>query len=127
MPRLLLALAALSGLTAVALGAFGAHALKTSLTPAALSLWQTAVQYQFSHTLALLACGLWALLRPARLVTVAGSLLAAGIVLFSGSLYALALTEIRALGIITPIGGSLWLIGWLCLLVAALRLESPHA
>ena len=96
----------------VALGAFGAHALKARLAPDALALWQTAVQYHAWHALGLFGVGAWQLRVPdARALRVAAWLLLAGIVLFSGSLYALALTGLRPLGMITPFGGVLWIAG----------------
>ncbi len=116
-------LSAFNGLLAVALGAFGAHALKAKLTAAMLGVWQTAVQYQFYHLLALLLVALllhqgW---RSVWLVA-SGWAFVAGLVLFCGSLYLLALGGPRWLGPITPLGGLTFMIGWLCLLVAALKL-----
>ncbi|MEO8486406.1 MAG: DUF423 domain-containing protein [Betaproteobacteria bacterium] len=112
-PRLALVLGALLALAAVALGAFGAHALKSRLAPDMASVWQTAVQYHGWHALALLACGLLLLHRPeAAAVAIAAWLFIAGIALFSGSLYMLALTGTRALGAVTPLGGALLLAGW---------------
>src|SRR5512134_110619 len=114
--RLALALAALLGAVAVATGAFGAHALKGRLLPEMQVIWQTAVQYHFWHALALLAVGLVMLLRPdAGLAGVAAWLFIAGIVLFSGSLYVLALTGMRALGAVTPFGGIAFIAGWIVL------------
>jgi uncharacterized membrane protein YgdD (TMEM256/DUF423 family) len=115
-------LAAISGFLAVALGAFGAHGLKDRLPADLLAVWQTAVQYQFWHTLALLAVGiLLAQGTQARALSVSGWLFAAGIAMFSGSLYVLCLSGIRWLGAITPIGGVLWLIAWGCLAYAVLK------
>ena len=101
---------------AVALGAFGAHALKARLAPDMAAVWQTAVQYHAWHALALLAVGILLAQDPgcAGLVW-SGWLFAAGIVLFSGSLYALALTGLRGLGAVTPLGGVAWLGGWAAL------------
>jgi len=114
--RLALTLAALLMFIAVALGAFGAHALKARLSADMLGVWQTAVQYHAWHALALLAVGLmlrnWPELAPLQW---AGWLFVVGIVLFSGSLYALALTGTRFLGAITPLGGVAFLVGWLAL------------
>ena len=105
---------------AVALGAFGAHALKTRLTPDMTAVWQTAVQYHAWHALALLVVGVLLLQWPGqRAVEVAGWLFVAGIVLFSGSLYALALTGVRGLGAVTPFGGVAFLAGWAALAWAA--------
>jgi len=105
---------------AVALGAFGAHALKARLTPDMTAVWQTAVQYHAWHALATLAVGVLLLQWPGqRAVEVAGWLFVAGIVLFSGSLYAMALTGIRGLGAVTPLGGVAFLAGWAALVWAA--------
>ena len=114
-----LMLAALFGFLGVALGAFGAHALRARLSPDMLRVWETAVNYQFWHALALLGVGLLVLRTQSAWLTAAGSLFALGLLLFSGSLYALALSGIRPLGAITPIGGVLLLGGWLCLLTAS--------
>jgi uncharacterized membrane protein YgdD (TMEM256/DUF423 family) len=105
---------------AVALGAFGAHALKTRLTPDMTAVWQTAVQYHAWHALAVLVAGVLLLQWPGqRAVEVAGWLFVAGIVLFSGSLYAMALTGVRGLGAVTPLGGVAFLAGWASLAWAA--------
>ncbi|WP_339080370.1 DUF423 domain-containing protein [Pseudomonas sp. TMP9] len=122
MARLWLLLSACAGFTGVALGAFAAHGLKDQLTPAYLAVFQTGAHYQLVHALALFGVGLLALLRPSRVVNVAGALFAVGVLLFSGSLYALTLSGISALGIITPFGGVAFLAGWLCLGLAAWRL-----
>jgi len=109
---------------AVALGAFGAHGLKTMLTPQALAVWHTAVQYQMFHALALLIIGLLARFLPdARMLVWAVRSMIIGVVLFSGSLYVLALTGIGKLGMITPFGGIAFLLGWLFLLVAVWNAE----
>ena len=112
-PRLALALGALLAFLAVALGAFGAHALKGRLSADDAAIWQTAVQYHGWHALALLACGLVLQARPdAGAVAVAAWLFVAGVVLFGGSLYALALGAPRGIGAVTPIGGIAFLAGW---------------
>jgi len=111
--RLALMAGAVAMFMAVALGAFGAHALKARLAPDMTAVWQTAVQYHAWHALALLATGILLAQDPARgLLGTAGWLFVAGIVLFSGSLYLLALTGTRGLGAVTPIGGVAWLAGW---------------
>ena len=111
--RLALLAGAVAMFMAVALGAFGAHALKARLAPEMTAVWQTAVQYQAWHALALLAIGVLLAQDPARgWLGVAGWLFVAGLVLFSGSLYLLALTGTRGLGAITPLGGVAWLAGW---------------
>lgn len=122
MAQVLIALAALFGFLGVAFGAFGAHALRDRLGLDMLGVWETAVQYQFWHTLALLAVGLMALRAPSPSLAWAGGGFALGIVLFSGSLYVLALSGIKGLGAITPIGGLAFLMGWAALLWTALRL-----
>lgn len=111
---------ALTGALGVVLGAFGAHSLRARLDPAQLGTWQTAVQYHLLHALALLALALWsdATGRPAGL---AAALFLAGIVLFSGSLYILALGGPRWIGPVTPLGGLCLIGGWLALAAVALR------
>ena len=107
---------------AVAFGAFGAHALRSQLTPDRLAVYQTGVQYQLAHALGLLVIGLLAERRPgSALIAGSGWLLAAGVFLFSGSLYALALSGVRFLGMITPLGGLCFLTGWALLVVAVAR------
>jgi uncharacterized membrane protein YgdD (TMEM256/DUF423 family) len=114
--RLFLTLAALAGALAVMSGAFGAHALKARLTPDLLAVYQTAVQYHFWHALALGLIGLVATQLPdSGALRVAGWLMVAGLVVFSGSLYVLALTGLRALGAVTPLGGLAFIAGWLAL------------
>lgn len=113
--RLFFGIGALSAFTAVAAGAFGAHALRARLTPEYLSVFETAARYQMYHALGLLAVA-WAVSRwPGALPVWAGWLFVLGTVLFSGSLYILALTGIRWWGAITPLGGVAFLAGWLCL------------
>ena len=122
MERRFLFLASLCGGLAVILGAFGAHGLKGRLDPAHLEVFDVAVRYHMYHALALL--GLTALLsrRPAdRMLQTTAWLFLAGIVLFSGSLYLLTLTGIRALGMITPVGGLAFIAGWLSMALAASR------
>jgi uncharacterized membrane protein YgdD (TMEM256/DUF423 family) len=115
------ALGAFSGLIAVALGAFAAHALRARLDAALLVTFETGARYQMYHALALLAVGLLAERSPTRLLGASGLLFVAGTILFSGSLYALALTGARGFGAITPFGGVAFVLGWLCLGLAALR------
>lgn len=112
--RIALVAGALFAFLAVGLGAFGAHALKARLSTDALAVWQTAVLYHGWHALALVGVGAVLLQRPgAGGFTCAAWLFGAGILLFSGSLYALALTGLRTLGMVTPVGGVLFLAGWL--------------
>ena len=120
--RYAIAVGAVAMAVAVVLGAFGAHALKARLAVDAMATWQTAVQYQAWHALGLMGVGLWMERWPERRVLrVAAWLLVVGILLFSGSLYAVALTGLRALGAITPIGGIAWIVAWVLVAVAALR------
>lgn len=121
MLRVFLLLAAVAGFFGVALGAFAAHGLKGQLSAEYLAVFQTGVHYQLVHALALFGVALLAECLPGRLVTAAGTLFALGILLFSGSLYALTLSGLSKLGMITPLGGVSFLAGWLCLALAALR------
>lgn len=122
MERLFLLVGALLGGLAVALGAFGAHALRGIIADNLLETYETGVKYHFYHALALLVVALLVGRWPqSNLPTIAGWLFVAGIVLFSGSLYLLAYTGIRWLGAITPLGGVAFIAGWLCLALAAWR------
>jgi uncharacterized membrane protein YgdD (TMEM256/DUF423 family) len=113
---------AASGFIAVAAGAFGAHALKARLTPELLVVFETAARYQMYHALALVAVGLaQSRAAPSALWSWSGWMFVAGTLLFSGSLYVLALTGLRWLGAITPLGGLAFLAGWLLLAMASLR------
>lgn len=117
---------AAGGFLTVALGAFGAHGLRGLVSAERLANWSTATDYLGLHALALLACGLWLLQRPDdRLIHRAAGAFMVGILLFSGSLFALVLTDQRALGMITPIGGLLLLVAWSLLLVGAWRVRGP--
>ena len=121
MDKIFFALGSLCGFLGVALGAFGAHALKGRLDADLLAAFEVGVRYQMYHALALLAVG-WACTRwPGSVLTASGWLFVAGMVIFSGSLYALALSGARWLGAITPLGGLVLLAGWLCLAWAAWR------
>ena len=120
--RLFLALGALAMLAAVVLGAFGAHALRERIAPDLLAVYHTAVEYHFYHALGLLAVGLAALhLSESAWLRAAGFAMAAGIVLFSGSLYVLAVTGMRSLGAITPIGGAAFIVGWALFALAVIK------
>lgn len=122
MHKLFLQFSAISGLIAVALGAFGAHALKAKLTDSGLlDTFQTAVSYQFYHTLALLAIAIIAMKFPSTWLHYSGYSMILGILLFSGSLYILCLTGMKWLGAITPLGGLAFILGWLFLLLATMR------
>ncbi len=106
---------------AVALGAFGAHALKARLSPEMLAIFETGVRYHFYHGLALFAVAWVAERSPGTFVQASGYSFVIGIVLFSGSLYLLSATGVRWLGAITPIGGLAFLAGWALLFVASVR------
>ncbi len=123
MTRIVLSAAALAGFLAVALGAFGAHGLKERLAPDMMAVFQTAVQYHFYHALALLLVASLMLSKPATSgLGLSAACFVAGLLLFSGSLYLLAVTGVRWLGAITPLGGLAFLIGWLALAWAAFKL-----
>ncbi|MBF0256496.1 MAG: DUF423 domain-containing protein [Gammaproteobacteria bacterium] len=107
---------ALLGASGVLLGAFGAHGLEGHLPANLLRAYQKAVDYQFTHALLLLFIGLRASQRPDPWLNRAGVFSLAGVLLFSGSLYLLALSGLRGIGWITPLGGISLVIGWLCLL-----------
>ncbi|KLV11741.1 DUF423 domain-containing protein [Photobacterium ganghwense] len=119
--RWILVLAALSGAVAVALGAFAAHGLKARLDPNLLDIFKTGVQYQAWHSLAVIGCVILARILPSKAVLYAALFFIAGILMFSGSLYGLALTGMKWLGPITPMGGVCFIIGWVVLAVAAWR------
>ncbi|HEU0195762.1 MAG TPA: DUF423 domain-containing protein [Nevskiaceae bacterium] len=119
--RLCLLIAGLYGVLAVAFGAFGSHALRARLPVKDLEIWHTAVQYQFYHLLALFGVAVLMMVRPAAGQGLAAIFFAAGILLFSGSLYVLVLSGVRVLGVVTPIGGLLLIAGWVALAVSAVR------
>ena len=125
MSRIFLLTGALNGLLAVALGAFGAHALRPRIASDLYTVFQTGVEYHSIHALALLALGILSLLHPSRALHWAGWSMSTGILLFCGSLYLLSLTGDRSLGIVTPFGGGAFLLGWLCLSLAVWRLPRP--
>lgn len=112
---------AILGFIAVAFGAFGAHALRSRLGPDMLAIWKTANEYHFYHALALLLVGLLARQAPTTHYGVPAACFLVGTLIFSGSLYVLALSGMRWLGAITPIGGLLLLAGWAWLAWIALR------
>lgn len=121
MPKCWLALAAVNGFIAVAAGAFAAHSLQKRMSPDTLAVFETAARYQMYHGLALLAVACLARSATDPTLNVAGWAFTVGIVLFSGSLYALCISGIRKLGIITPIGGVSFLVGWAALILVAWR------
>lgn len=112
MQRPFLFLGGLFGLLGVAAGAFGAHALRDQLDPSRSLAFETAVRYQLIHALALVAVALGSERWPSRAWRAAGSLFAAGVIVFCGSLYLLSLTGVGAFGAITPVGGACLLVGW---------------
>jgi len=116
-----LAIGAISGCLAVILGAFGAHGLKDVLDEYGKSIYEKAVLYHMFHTMAILVVGLIEKMQPEMQLSIAGWAFVLGIILFSGSLYILSVTGIKLLGMITPIGGILFIIGWVILL---LKVES---
>ncbi|NNF59324.1 MAG: DUF423 domain-containing protein [Rhodothermaceae bacterium] len=119
--RLFVVLGAVSAATAVAAGAFGAHALADAVTPERLATFQTGADYHLAHALALIAVGLTARRWGHPAVTAAGWLFLVGAVLFAGSLYALVLTDTPVLGAVTPLGGVAFIAGWLCLALGVWR------
>ena len=123
MAKLFITLASLSGMLAVMLGAFGAHALRGKLDDYAQGVFETAVQYQFYHSLALLAVGVLAIYQPQTvMLKSSGWLFFIGILIFSGSLYTLSFTGLRWLGAITPLGGLALIAGWACLAATGWKL-----
>lgn len=122
MYKTFIAIAALSGALAVAIGAFGAHALAPKLEAAGrMDTYETAVKYQFYHTLALLFIGIIATKAPSSTLLWSGYLMIAGMIIFSGSLYILCLTGQRWLGAITPIGGTAFIAAWVLLFIHSMR------
>lgn len=125
--RRLIIIGALLGFLGVALGAFGAHALKTRIEPELLAAYQTGVQYHLVHALGIILIGVLVQVLPTtqgmKARVASGWMMVIGVVLFSGSLYALALSGVRELGIVTPFGGLALLIAWLMLVVGMVRLK----
>jgi uncharacterized membrane protein YgdD (TMEM256/DUF423 family) len=121
--RVFVVLGALFAGLSVAAGAFGAHALRDQLEPRMLEVFETAARYQMYHALALFAVAWLIQQTQAQAAQLAGWAFVAGILLFSGSLYAMALTGVRVLGAITPVGGVAFIVGWCALAVAAMRLR----
>jgi uncharacterized membrane protein YgdD (TMEM256/DUF423 family) len=119
--KLFITIGACSGALAVMLGAFGAHGLKDRLSEKMLANWMTGVEYHFYHTVALLIVGLLALKFQSGALNASGWSFLAGILIFSGSLYVMALTGMTRLGAITPIGGLLFIAGWILLATAAIK------
>ena len=126
MSRTLLLIASVSGGLAVMLGAFGAHGLADSVTPARLQVWRTAAHYHLIHSVVLLAVSAIFMHRPSKLLERAAWLFIVGIVIFGATLYTLVLTDIAILGAITPLGGLCLILGWFhCAWFAATELRNP--
>ena len=122
--KIFLALGSLNAMLAVILGAFGAHGLKTRLTENMLAVYQTGVQYHIYHALGLIVVGLVIMqLQPSIWFKSAGWLMLAGILLFSGSLYILSITQLRWLGAITPFGGTMFIFAWLTFFIGIIRVQ----
>ena len=119
-----LALGALNALVSVAAGAFGAHGLKARLSPELLAIWETGARYHTYHALGLCVVGLCAHAGLPR-TSIAGTAMLVGIALFSGSLYALALSGVRTLGAVTPLGGLAFMVGWAALAWSAWSHRAP--
>lgn len=118
-------IAALLGFCGVALGAFGAHGLKNSVSEDGLAVWRTAVSYQMYHVPVILLLPFLTGM-SARWRVLACRMFTLGVVVFSGSLYLLVVLALPLLGMVTPFGGVMLLLGWLCLLVAALKTDNCH-
>ena len=126
MSRLIILLAGINGFLAVSIGAFAAHILRDRLSPDLLNSFQTGVQYQMYHALGLFGIGLLMLNFPtSKLLRISAYLMMAGIVLFSGSLYLLSITETRWLGAITPLGGLCFLTAWALIVWFAAKQQFP--
>src|SRR5699024_337187 len=120
--KLFIIIGAINAMIAVAAGAFGAHGLENKLSAKYLDIWEKATTYQMYHALGLILIGIVSGTTTANL-NIAGWLMTFGIVFFSGSLYILALTQIKVLGAITPIGGVLFIVSWLLLVIAVWKLQ----
>jgi len=112
---------AIGGFLSVGFGAFGAHAIKAAISPELMAVYQTAVDYQFFHSLGLILIGLIFQQQQNKLIIISGWLMIAGILIFSGSLYILSLSGIRWLGAITPVGGTAFIAAWLLLAIGSLK------
>lgn len=120
--RMIIVTGAVCAMTAVILGAFAAHALKGSLSEHSLSVFQTGVQYQFYHSLALLLLAVIYRQSPQPMLLWSAGFMLAGILLFSGSLYLLALTQQGWFGPLTPLGGLCFIVAWLLLILASIKM-----
>lgn len=121
-----LIIASISGFVGVALGAFGAHGLKEVLTAEMLDVFKTGVRYQMYNTFALIAIGMLVEKYSSGALVVSGWLFVVGIILFSGSLYMLALTQAHLLGLITPFGGLCFLAGWISMAIGIAKIKKEN-
>lgn len=122
--KIFVLLGSIFALISVAAGAFGAHAMADKIEPAMLDVWETAVQYQMYHALALFGAAWLYHQTEATVALVAGWAFIAGILVFSGSLYLMVFTGVRGLGAVTPVGGVAMMAGWVCCILTALKLGS---
>jgi uncharacterized membrane protein YgdD (TMEM256/DUF423 family) len=124
--RFLVVAGCMAAMLGLACGAFGTHALRSHITPDLLATWQTGVAYHFYHALGMLAMGLVSqIIGSSKLLNWAGAMMISGLLLFSGSLYLLALTGIRAFGAVAPIGGLAWMGAWALFAAAVWRNHTP--
>ncbi|WP_419421386.1 DUF423 domain-containing protein (plasmid) [Legionella sp. D16C41] len=121
--KIFMLIGALSAMTALILGAFAAHVLKTKFSGYQMQIFQTGIMYQFIHSFSLLFVGIILWQFNTRILQVAGWSFFTGILLFSGSLYLMSLMQIKALGIITPFGGACFILGWLLLAVGIYKIN----
>lgn len=121
MSKTILLIAIVFLILAVSIGAFGAHGLKNHLSDEMIQVYKTGVEYHFYHALGLLLVGILSISMPSVYIKWSAILLGAGIILFSGSLYALATTGVKGLGAITPFGGLSFIAGWVCLFIAVVK------
>jgi uncharacterized membrane protein YgdD (TMEM256/DUF423 family) len=123
MTKIVLLTGVFFSMLSVVLGAFAAHGIKSKISPNMMAVFQTGVQYQFYHALALILIGLLMKQMPSSLLVWSAGLIAVGIVFFSGSLYMLALTGNKVFGPITPLGGVFFIIGWVLMFVSIVKSE----
>jgi uncharacterized membrane protein YgdD (TMEM256/DUF423 family) len=127
MSKLFLILGSVNGATAVSMGAFGAHFLKTKIPEDMLFVFQTAVQYHFYHSLGLMVIGVLAIhIKPEKHLGIAGWIMFIGIILFSGSLYVLSTTATRWVGMITPFGGIAFIVSWVFIAIAVWKWSATN-
>ena len=127
MSKLFLILGSINAATAVFMGAIGAHSLKTIITEDMLFVFQTAVQYHFYHSLGLMIIGVLTIyFKSVKYIEIAGWIMFIGIILFSGSLYTLSITNMRWVGLITPIGGIAFIVSWVLIAITVWKRSSSH-